>query len=144
MLEEELKRAISGGVHFDAAAKALYATDASNYRQIPIGVITPKSVEDVLRTLEICRKHGSPILSRGGGTSLAGQCCNEAVIVDFSRHLNRIVEMDPAGRTATVEPGVVLDSLRKEAEKYGLTFGPDPASHSRCTLGGMIGNNSCG
>src|SRR5437660_660984 len=144
MLEEELKKALEGEVRFDAQVKALYATDASNYRQIPIGVVIPKTTEDVLQTLEICRHHGAPILSRGAGTSLAGQCCNEAVILDFSKHLNRILEIDPTARKASVEPGVILDHLRQQAEKYGLTFGPDPASHSRCTLGGMIGNNSCG
>src|SRR5258708_5794894 len=144
MLEKELKTTLQGEVRFDSQAKALYATDASNYRQVPIGVVIPKTPEDVIQTLSLCRKHGAPLLSRGAGTSLAGQCCNVAVIMDFSKYLNRIIEIDPTARTAWVEPGVILDSLRHQAEKYGLTFGPDPASHSRCTLGGMIGNNSCG
>src|ERR1041384_553356 len=103
MLEDELKDAIEGDVHFDEAAKALYATDASNYRQVPIGVVSPKTTDDVIRTLELCRKRKMPILSRGAGTSLAGQCCNEAVILDFSKHMNRILELNPTGRTATVE-----------------------------------------
>jgi len=144
MIENQLKSAIQGDVRFDAQARALYATDASNYRQVPIGVISPKSKEDILKTIEICRQYSAPILSRGAGTSLAGQCCNVAVVMDMSRYLNRILEIDPAGKRARVEPGVILDHLRHEAEKYGLTFGPDPATHSRCTLGGMIGNNSCG
>lgn len=143
-LEEKLKQTLEGEVRFDASAKALYATDASNYRQIPIGVIYPKHAHDVQRALEVCREFDVPVLSRGAGTSLAGQCCNVAVVFDFSKYMNRILEIDPAARTATVEPGVILDHLRAEAEKYGLTFGPDPATHSRCTLGGMIGNNSCG
>src|SRR5437667_8032043 len=97
-----------------------------------------------MRTIEFWRQYETPILSRGAGTSLAGQCCNVAVVMDMSKSLNRILEINPQGRTARVEPGVILDHLRQEAEKYGLTFGPDPATHSRCTLGGMIGNNSCG
>jgi len=144
MIESKLKSAIQGEIRFDAQSRALYATDASNYRQVPIGVVTPKSTEDVRRVVEICRKKKLPILSRGAGTSLAGQCCNTAVVMDMSKHLNRILEIDPGRRTARVQPGVILDHLRQEAEKYGLTFGPDPATHSRCTLGGMIGNNSCG
>jgi len=143
-LHQDLKRALKGDVRFDAQAKALYATDASNYRQVPIGVICPKDAADVEAAMRICREHNVPVLSRGAGTSLAGQCCNVAVVFDFSRHMNRILEIDPVNRRAIVEPGVILDHLREEAEKYGLTFGPDPATHSRCTLGGMIGNNSCG
>ncbi len=143
-LEDDLRRGVRGEVRFDAQAKALYATDASNYRQIPIGVITPLDSDDVIEIVSICRRYGAPVLSRGAGTSLAGQCCNVAVVLDYSKHMNRILEINPGARTARVQPGVVLDRLRNEAEKYGLTFGPDPASHSRCTLGGMIGNNSCG
>src|ERR1017187_6053556 len=144
MLEKALLSAIQGEVRFDSQAKALYATDASNYRQVPIGLVLPKTMDDVIRTVELCRQENAPILSRGAGTSLAGQCCNAAVVMDMSKHLNRILEIDPQKRLARVEPGVILDHLRREAGKYGLTFGPDPATHSRCTLGGMIGNNSCG
>ena len=144
MLEKALRSALQGEVRFDSQAKALYATDASNYRQVPIGVVLPKTADDVLRTVALCRQENAPILSRGAGTSLAGQCCNAAVVMDMSKHLNRILEIDPQKRLARVEPGVILDHLRREAGKYGLTFGPDPATHSRCTLGGMIGNNSCG
>ena len=143
-LEQDLRAALKGEVRFDAAAKALYATDASNYRHIPIGVVIPRDEEDVVRAIALCRTHNVPVLSRGAGTSLAGQTCNVAVVLDFSKHMNHILAIDAVQRTATVEPGVILDHLRAEAEKYGLTFGPDPATHSRCTLGGMIGNNSCG
>src|SRR5579872_554354 len=143
-LEQELRGTLQGEVHFDAQAKALYATDASNYRQVPIGVVVPQSKEDIIKTIEICRQAGAPILSRGAGTSLAGQCCNVAVVMDMSKHYEQILSIDPTARTARVQPGIVLDRLRHTAEKQGLTFGPDPATHSRCTLGGMIGNNSCG
>ena len=143
-LESRLRETIRGEVRFDEASRALYATDASNYRQVPIGLVVPRDVEDVIAAVAACREFGAPILARGGGTSLAGQCCNVAVVLDFSKYMNRIVELDPNGRTARVEPGIVLDALRNEAEKHELTFAPDPATHSRCTLGGMIGNNSCG
>jgi FAD/FMN-containing dehydrogenase/Fe-S oxidoreductase len=143
-LEADLRRAIRGETRFDAGSRALYATDASNYRQVPIGVVLPRDTDDVLAAVETCHRHGAPLLGRGGGTSLAGQACNVAVVLDFSRHLNRILEIDPERRLARIEPGVVLDVLRKEAGKHGLTFGPDPATHAWCTLGGMIGNNSCG
>ncbi|KON82364.2 FAD-binding oxidoreductase [Azoarcus sp. PA01] len=143
-LERELREALAGEVRFDAGSRALYATDASNYRQVPIGVVIPRSTEDVVRTVEICRRHRAPILSRGAGTSLCGQCCNVAVVLDFSKYLNRIVDIDATKKTARVEPGVVLDDLREAAEKVGLTFAPDPATHTHNTLGGMIGNNSCG
>ena len=131
-------------VRFDPGARALYSTDGSNYRQVPIGVVLPHDNDDVLAAISICREFGAPLLCRGGGTSLAGQCCNVAVVLDFSRYMSRILEIDPARRIARVQPGVVLDTLRNAAEKHHLTFGPDPASHDRCTIGGMIGNNSCG
>ncbi|HZZ85930.1 MAG TPA: FAD-binding and (Fe-S)-binding domain-containing protein [Anaeromyxobacteraceae bacterium] len=143
-LEQDLRRALEGEVRFDAGSRALYATDGSNYRQVPIGVVIPRSVEDVARTVALCRRHGAPVLSRGGGTSLAGQCCNVAVVIDFSKHVNRLLSLDVAGRSAWVEPGLVLDSLRDRAEEHHLTFGPDPSTHDHCTLGGMIGNDSCG
>ena len=143
-LAAELRASIQGEVRFDLTSRALYATDASNYRQVPIGVVVPKSKEDVLRTVEICRKHGAAVLPRGGGTSLCGQCCNVAVVIDFTKYLHRVLEIDPVKRTARVEPGCVLDDLRKAAAAHGLTFAPDPATHTHNTLGGMIGNNSCG
>jgi FAD/FMN-containing dehydrogenase/Fe-S oxidoreductase len=143
-LETELRGRIEGEVRFDAGSRALYATDASNYRQVPIGVVVPRSVDDVVETVAACRRHGAPIVSRGGGTGLAGQTCNVAVVVDWSKYLNRVLEIDPANKRARVLPGCVLDNLRDQAEQHHLTFGPDPATHNHCTLGGMIGNNSCG
>jgi FAD/FMN-containing dehydrogenase/Fe-S oxidoreductase len=143
-LERELKREVRGEVRFDRGSRALYATDGSNYRQIPIGLVVPRDADDVVAAVAACRKYDAPVLPRGAGTSLAGQCCNVAVVFDFTKHMNRILEIDPAARFARVQPGVVLDSLRNAAEAHHLTFGPDPSTHSRCTLGGMIGNNSCG
>ena len=143
-LERELRREIRGEVRFDRGSRALYATDGSNYRQIPIGLVVPRDNEDVIAAVAVCRRYGAPVLPRGAGTSLAGQCCNVAVVLDFTKYMNRILEIDPVQRIARVQPGVVLDSLRNAAEAHHLTFGPDPSTHSRCTLGGMIGNNSCG
>jgi FAD/FMN-containing dehydrogenase/Fe-S oxidoreductase len=143
-LEAALRRHLRGEVRFDSGSRAVYATDGSNYRQVPIGVVVPRDKEDVLATVALCRDHRAPLLARGGGTSLAGQCCNAAIVMDFSKYMSRILEIDPARRIARVEPGVVLDNLRAAAEKHHLTFAPDPATHDRCTLGGMIGNNSCG
>ena len=143
-LASDLRRRIRGEVRFDTGSRALYATDGSNYRQVPIGVVIPKVADDVVETLAVARRYGAPVLARGGGTSLAGQCCNVAVVMDFSKYLNRIIDLNPTGRQARVEPGVVLDELRSAAEKHHLTFGPDPSTHNHCTLGGMIGNNSCG
>jgi len=143
-LESDLREAIQGEVRFDSGTRAIYSTDASNYRQIPIGVVLPRTLEDVIKTHEVARSYGAPVLARGGGTSLAGQCCNVAVVMDFSKYLNRVWSVDPVQRIAAVEPGTILDDLRDAAENHHLTFGPDPASHSRCTIGGMIGNNSCG
>jgi FAD/FMN-containing dehydrogenase/Fe-S oxidoreductase len=143
-LENELKRAVKGEVRFDRGSRAMYATDASNYRQIPIGLVVPRDDEDVIAAVAACRKYGAPVLPRGAGTSLAGQCCNVAVVLDFTKYMNKILELDPDRRVARVQPGVVLDTLRNQAETHHLTFGPDPSTHSRCSLGGMIGNNSCG
>jgi FAD/FMN-containing dehydrogenase/Fe-S oxidoreductase len=143
-LERRLKRAVRGEVRFDEGSRALYATDASNYRQVPIGLVIPRDAEDIEATIAACRSLGAPVLSRGGGTSLSGQCCNVAVVIDFSKYVNRIVNLDPASKSAKVEPGIVLDRVRDAAELHQLTFAPDPATHSRCTIGGMIGNNSCG
>jgi FAD/FMN-containing dehydrogenase/Fe-S oxidoreductase len=143
-LEIQLRAKIRGEVRFDAASKAAYSTDSSNYRHIPIGLVIPLDELDVINTVAICRRFDAPILSRGGGTSLAGQCCNAAVVLDFSKYMNKMGEVDPVARTVRVQPGIVLDRVREAAEKHELTFAPDPATHSRCTLGGMIGNNSCG
>jgi FAD/FMN-containing dehydrogenase/Fe-S oxidoreductase len=144
-LARKLKKRIEGEVRFDNGSRALYATDGSNYHQVPIGVVVPKTVDDVVETVALCREFGAPILSRGGGTSLAGQCCNVAVVMDMSKYLNQILEISQSGMYARVRPGVVLDQLRKQAiSEYGLTWGPDPSTHNHCTLGGMLGNNSCG
>jgi FAD/FMN-containing dehydrogenase/Fe-S oxidoreductase len=143
-LAAELRAAVTGEVRFDNGTRALYATDGGNYRQVPIGVVIPKSVEDVIATIRLAAKFDAPLLPRGGGTSLCGQSCNVAVIVDFSKYLNRIIELNPQGKFAWVEPGVRLDQLRNAANKFDLTFGPDPSTHEYCNLGGMIGNNSCG
>ena len=143
-LERALKQTVRGEVRFDAGSRALYATDSSNYRQVPIGLVIPVDEADVAATIKACRDVGAPVLPRGAGTSLAGQCCNVAVVMDFSKYLNRILALDPAGKVARVQPGIVLDRVRDAAEVHQLTFAPDPATHSRCTLGGMIGNNSCG
>jgi FAD/FMN-containing dehydrogenase/Fe-S oxidoreductase len=143
-LAADLASAVAGEVRFDLGTRAIYSADASNYRQAPIGVVTPRTIQDIVETVRVCRAHGAPILARGGGTSQTGQCVNVAVVIDASKHLNHIASIDPAARSALVEPGVVCDALRQAAEQHGLTFGPDPSTHSRCTLGGMIGNNSCG
>ncbi|MGH9588274.1 MAG: FAD-binding and (Fe-S)-binding domain-containing protein [Acidobacteriaceae bacterium] len=143
-LAARLTSAVRGEVRFDDGSRALYATDASNYRQVPIGVVLPRDTADVEATIAVCREFNAPVLSRGGGTSLAGQCCNVAVILDFSKYMRAIQSLDPDTKLARVEPGIVLDRVREAAEQHHLTFAPDPATHSRCTIGGMIGNNSCG
>jgi FAD/FMN-containing dehydrogenase/Fe-S oxidoreductase len=143
-LEIELKQNIKGEVRFDRGSRAMYSTDGSNYRQIPIGLVVPRDADDVVAAMAACRKYGAPVLARGAGTSLAGQCCNVAVVFDFSKYMNRILVLNPEQRFARVQPGVVLDTLRNQAESYKLTFAPDPSTHNRCTIGGMIGNNSCG
>jgi FAD/FMN-containing dehydrogenase/Fe-S oxidoreductase len=143
-LEKVLRQAVSGEVRFDAGSRALYATDGSNYRQVPIGVVIPKTRADVIATVAACRQFGAPLLSRGGGTSLAGQCCNIAVVIDWSKYMHHIVELNPQQKYARVQPGTVCDDLRNAAKPHILTWGPDPATHDHCTFGGMLGNNSCG
>jgi FAD/FMN-containing dehydrogenase/Fe-S oxidoreductase len=143
-LEKDLKRVVKGEVRFDRGSRALYTSDGSNYRQIPIGLVVPRDEDDVIAAVAACKKFSAPVLPRGAGTSLAGQTCNVAVVLDFTKYMNKILEIDVPGQFARVQPGVVLDMLRNRAEKNQLTFGPDPSTHSRCTLGGMIGNNSCG
>src|SRR5436309_13320997 len=146
-LEAELKKSVEGEVRFDAGSKAMYATDASNYRQVPIGVVIPRSKEDVVNTAAACRKFCAPLRSRGGGTSLAGQCCNVAIVMDWSKYMHGILEINAGQRWARVLPGTVCDELRKkvmaETDNH-LVWGPDPSTHDHCCFGGMIGNNSCG
>ena len=143
-LEALLKKSLRGDVRFDLGSRALYAADSSNYRQLPVGVILPRDAADVEAALAACRATGAAVLPRGAGTSLAGQCANVAVVFDFSRYMHGLTSIDPEAKLAVVEPGIVLDRLREAAERHHLTYAPDPASHKTCTLGGMIGNNSCG
>ena len=143
-LERALRAAVRGEVEFDTGSRALVTMDASNYRRVPDGVVAPRDSEDVEAVLAVCRDRGVPVLARGSGTSIAGQATGVGVVLDFTRHMNAIERIDPESRTAVVQPGVILDGLRDAAGEHGLTFGPDPSTHSRCTLGGMIGNNSCG
>ncbi len=143
-LRDALTKAIEGEVRFDDGSRALYATDASNYRQVPIGVVVPRNLHDVATAIDLCRRFEAPVVPRGGGTSLAGQGCNVAVLIDYSKYLHGIMSIDAVNKLARVEPGCVLDHLRDAAEQHGLTFGPDPATHDHNTLGGMLGNNSCG
>src|ERR1700733_9947349 len=124
--------------------RAEYSSDASNYRVVPQAVVFPRSLDDVLATASVCRELATPLTVRGGGTSIAGNSVGAGVVLDLSRHLNNVIGVDPDARTATVQPGVVLDQLQRAARPHGLRFGPDPSTHSRCTIGGMIGNNSCG
>ncbi|MFF7728459.1 FAD-binding and (Fe-S)-binding domain-containing protein [Streptomyces sp. NPDC008001] len=139
-----LRKAVRGDVRFGAGDRALVTMDASNYRRVPLGVVAPRDADDVAAALAVCREHGVPVVARGGGTSLAGQATGTGVVLDFTRHMNAILAVDPEARTAVVQPGVVLDRLREAAGRHGLTYGPDPSTHARCTLGGMIGNNACG
>ncbi len=143
-LAETLAERVAGEVRFDEGSRAVYSTDASNYRQVPLGVVLPRTVDDVVATVAACREHGVPVTSRGGGTSLAGQTCNVGVVIDHSKYLDAVESIDPDERTAWVQPGCTLDWLRDAAAEHGLTYGPDPATHNRNTLGGMLGNNSCG
>ncbi|WP_328318117.1 FAD-binding and (Fe-S)-binding domain-containing protein [Streptomyces sp. NBC_00388] len=143
-LERALRRSVRGDVEFGVTARSLTTMDASNYRRVPLGVVAPRDAGDVAAALDVCRAHGVPVVPRGGGTSIAGQATGTGVVLDFTRHMRAIVSLDPDARSAVVQPGVILDDLRAAAGAHGLTFGPDPSTHNRCTLGGMIGNNSCG
>src|SRR5215212_4609849 len=135
-LEADLRRGVRGEVRFDPGSRGAYASDGSNYRQVPIGVVVP--------AVAACRRHGAPVLGRGGGTSLAGQGCNVAVVLDFTKYMHRLLELDPDRRLARVEPGIYRDNLDRAAGRHGLTFGPDPSTHDHCAIGGMLGNNACG
>ncbi|MEU9700056.1 FAD-binding and (Fe-S)-binding domain-containing protein [Streptomyces sp. NPDC047981] len=143
-LEAALRAAVAGDVDFGATARALTTMDASNYRRVPLGVVAPRDADDVAAALAVCRERAVPVVARGGGTSIAGQATGTGVVLDFTRHMRAVVSVDHEARTAVVQPGLVLDRLRDAVRPYGLTFGPDPSTHSRCTLGGMIGNNACG
>nr|WSX78977.1 FAD-binding oxidoreductase [Streptomyces sp. NBC_00899] len=143
-VEQSLRGVVRGEVEWGAGARAVMTMDASNYRRVPLGVVAPLDAADVAAALGVCREYGVPVTARGGGTSIAGQATGTGVVMDFTRHMNRLLDIDAAARTARVQPGLVLDDLRRAAAAHGLTFGPDPSTHSRCTLGGMIGNNACG
>ncbi|MEY7977485.1 FAD-binding and (Fe-S)-binding domain-containing protein [Streptomyces pilosus] len=143
-LRAGLRSAVRGEVDFSTTARALTTMDASNYRRVPLGVVAPRDADDVAAALSVCRTYGVPVVPRGGGTSIAGQATGTGVVLDFTRHMNRLLSLDPEARTAVVQPGLVLDRLQEAAAPHGLRFGPDPSTHGRCTLGGMIGNNSCG
>ncbi|CAM5527914.1 FAD-binding oxidoreductase OS=Streptomyces alboniger OX=132473 GN=CP975_15410 PE=4 SV=1 [Streptomyces alboniger] len=143
-LGPDLRAAVRGDVDLSVTARALHTMDASNYRRVPMAVVAPRDADDVAAALAVCRERDVPVVARGAGTSIAGQATGAGVVLDFTRHLRRIVALDPEARTAVVQPGVVLDDLRAAAAPHGLTFGPDPSTHNRCTLGGMVGNNSCG
>ncbi|HEY9522574.1 MAG TPA: FAD-linked oxidase C-terminal domain-containing protein, partial [Thermopolyspora sp.] len=144
VLRRALRERVDGEIRFDPGSRATYATDASNYRQVPVGVVVPRTVEAAAEAVMVCREHDVPIVSRGGGTSLAGQSCNAAVVIDWSKYCTSVVSVNAENRTAVVEPGIVLDALNARVREQGLIYGPKPATHSHCTLGGMIGNNSCG
>ncbi|WP_316740805.1 FAD-linked oxidase C-terminal domain-containing protein [Streptomyces sp. MK7] len=143
-LERALRKAVDGEVRFDAGSLGLYAQDASNFRQVPIGVVVPRTLDDVVAVHKVCHRFGAPILNRGGGTSLSGETVNEAVVIDHSKYLTRIGKIDVRRRLVTCEPGVINEELNRHTGRHNLVFGPDPSSHSRCVIGGNIGNNSCG
>jgi len=143
-LQLELRKNVEGEVRFDRGSQIVYSVDASNYQQTPLGVVVPKSYEDVEAVFEACRKFDAPVLSRGAGTGLAGQTCNNAVVIDYTKYLNRILELNPHEKYAVVEPGVICDQVVDASRPYNLTYTAQPATHSRCVFGGMLGNNSCG
>lgn len=143
-LLHDLQHTVNGEVRFDRGSRALYATDGSHYRQVPLGVVVPRDNDAVIQTVALCHHYGAPIVMRGGGTSLAGQGCNVAVVIDMSKYFHHILHINSERKLACVQPGLILDHLRAATEPHHLTFGPDPATHDHCTFGGMIGNNSCG
>jgi FAD/FMN-containing dehydrogenase/Fe-S oxidoreductase len=144
-LERALRDAVpNGSVDFGPRRRAEYSQDASNYRQVPSAVVIPAGTDELVAAIAVCRELGVAVTVRGAGTSIAGQAVGDGIVIDTSRHLNRILDIDPEGRTARVEPGVILDDLQAACRPYGLRFGPDPSTHARCTIGGMIGNNACG
>ncbi len=140
----ELRDSVDGEIRFDPGSRATYSTDASNYRQVPIGVVVPRTPDAAANAISVCRHHDLPVLSRGGGTSLAGQCCNAAVVIDWSKYCTRIESVDTEAGVAVVQPGIKLDVLNDQLHSSGWMVGPKPSTHVSCTIGGMIGNNSCG
>src|SRR5271166_5690202 len=142
--EGRLKGEIEGDVLFDAFSRGRYATDASHYQMIPLGVVVPKTVEAALRAIALAREEGAPVTARGGGTSQCGQPINRGLVIDGSKHLRRILSLDVVGRRCVVETGIVLDDLNRQLKPHGLWFPVDISTASRATIGGMAGNNSCG
>nr|HEV8012072.1 FAD-linked oxidase C-terminal domain-containing protein [Bradyrhizobium sp.] len=143
-VEDRLTREITGEVFFDRFNRGRYATDASFYQIMPAGVVVPRTIDEALRTLNIVRDDGRIVTPRGGGTSQCGQTINHGIVIDFSKHLNRIISLDVENRSCVVEPGIVLDDLNRQLRKHGLWFPVDVSTASRATIGGMAGNNSCG
>ena len=143
-LAEILRKRVSGEVRFDAFSRVLYSTDASIYQMEPVGVVIPRNVDDVLAVMEVARENNIPVLPRGGGTSLAGQTVNHAIVLDFSKYLNQVLETNPEEGWARVQPGIVLDQLNRQLAPHGLMYAPDPTTSSRACIGGGIGNNTCG
>ena len=143
-LAAELEKRVSGEVRFDPFSRVLYSTDASIYQMEPVGVVLPRSVEDVLAVMEIARDNRVPVLPRAGGTGLAGQSVNHAIVMDFSKYLNQVIEVNPEEQWVRVQPGIVLDSLNRQLLPYGLQYAPDPTTSNRACVGGGIGNNTCG
>jgi FAD/FMN-containing dehydrogenase/Fe-S oxidoreductase len=143
-LTAALRRAGVADVDGSTRRRAEYSTDASNYRVVPSVVVFPRDTDDVEATVAVARRDGVPVTTRGGGTSIAGNAVGSGVVLDFSRHLNRVLEIDPDAGTARVQPGAILDNITAAAAPHGLRFGPDPSTHARATIGGSIGNNACG
>src|SRR6266567_1471560 len=143
-LERRLRAELTGDVLFDAFSRGRYATDASFYQIVPAGVVVPKTIDEALRALAIARDEGRKVTPRGGGTSQCGQTVNDGLVIDFSKHLNRLISLDVENRTCVVEPGLVLDDLNRQLRQHGLWFPVDVSTASRATIGGMAGNNSCG
>ena len=143
-IERALQLRVSGEVRFDPFSRVLYSTDASIYQMEPVGVVIPRNVEDVLAVIEVANENGIPVLPRAGGTSLAGQTVNHAIVTDFSKYLNQIIEVNQEEQWARVQPGIVLDDLNRQLLPYGLMYAPDPTTSSRACVGGGVGNNTCG
>ncbi|MGH3193425.1 MAG: FAD-binding oxidoreductase, partial [Streptosporangiaceae bacterium] len=143
-LAAALRAAGLTGVDASARRRAEYSSDASNYRVLPAVVVFPRHADEAAAALAVAREHGVPVTSRGGGTSIAGNSVGAGLVLDFSRHLNRVLSVDPGARTADVQPGAILDDITAAAAGHGLRFGPDPSTHSRASIGGAIGNNACG
>lgn len=143
-LADRLRRAGLADVLADDTSRAAYSSDASLYRVRPLVIARPRHADEVAAALAVCREHRVPLVSRGGGTSVAGNAVGTGLVLDFSRHMTKVLSVDPDARTATVEPGTIQVALQRAAAAHGLRFGPDPSTFTRCTIGGMIGNNACG